>query len=66
VPGEAEHVYVVVGVAEGKDTLRLDPPPLAQEAEGRRLRAFHTADLDVVRQAARNEEPPGEGRPRLP
>ena len=25
-----------------------------------------TADLDVVRQAARNEEPPGEGRPRLP
>src|SRR5215208_1527745 len=63
VPGEAEHVYVVVGVAEGEDTLRLDPPPLAQEAEGRRLRAFQTADLDVVRQAARNEEPPVEGRP---
>ena len=34
VPGEAEHVYVVVGVAEGEDALRLDPPPLAQEAEG--------------------------------
>src|SRR5215217_6163629 len=66
VPSEAEHVYVVVGVAEGEDTLRLDPPPLAQEAEGRRLRAFQTADLDVVRQAARDEEPPGEGRPRLP
>src|SRR5215218_4204394 len=66
VPGEAEHVYVVVGVAEGEYTLRLDPPPLAQEAEGRRLRAFQSADLDVVRQAARNEEPPGEGRLRLP
>src|SRR5687768_6640489 len=63
VPGEAEHVYVVVGVAEGEDALRLDPPPLAQEAEGRRLRAFQTADLDVVRQAARNEEPPVESRP---
>src|SRR5215212_8549899 len=66
VPREAEHVYIVVGVAEGEDTLRLDPPPLAQEAEGRPLRAFQTADLDVVRQAARNEEPAGEGRPRLP
>src|SRR5215213_2532662 len=66
VPREAEHVYIVVGVAEGEDMLWLDPPPLAQEAEGRRLRAFQTADLHVVRQAARNEEPPGEGRPRLP
>src|SRR5918993_4493866 len=66
VPGEAEHVYVVVGVAEGEDSLRLYRPPLAQEAEGGRLRAFQTADLDVVRQAARNEEPPGEDRPRLP
>src|SRR5215208_6465812 len=66
VSGEAEHVYIVVGVAEGKDTLRLDPPPLAQEAEGRPLRAFQTADLDVVRQAACNEEPAGEGHPRLP
>src|SRR5215217_647882 len=35
VPGEAEHVYVVVGVAEGEDTLRLYRPPLAQEPEGR-------------------------------
>src|SRR5215207_3879169 len=66
VPGEAEHVYVVVGVAEGEDTLRLYRPPLAQEAEGRRLRAFQTADLDIVRQAARDKEPPGEGRPRHP
>src|SRR5688572_14684268 len=66
VPGEAEHVYVVIGVAEGEDTPRLYPPPLAQEPQGRRFRAFQTADLDVVRQAARNEEPPCEGRPRLP
>src|SRR5215216_1761168 len=65
VPREAEHVYVVVGVAEGKYTLRLDSPPVAQEAQGRRLRAFQTADLDVVRQAARNEEPPGECRLRF-
>src|SRR5215212_10024516 len=50
VPGEAEHVYVVVCVAEG---------------EGRRFRAFQIADLHIVRQAARNEETPGEGRPRL-
>src|SRR5215213_10239290 len=65
VPGEAEHVYVVVGVAESEDALRLYRPPLAQEPECRCLRALQTADLDVVRQAARNEEPPGEGRLRL-
>src|SRR5688500_10395466 len=40
VPGEAEHVYVVVGVAEGEDTLRLYPPPLAQEPQGRCLSAL--------------------------
>ena len=50
VPGEAEHVYVVVGVAEGEDALRLDPPPVAQEAEGRGLRAF--ADCRSRRSAA--------------
>src|SRR5215211_1106915 len=70
VAGDTVLVYAgydsVGGFAEGEYTLRLDPPPLAQEAEGRRLRAFQTADLDVVRQAARNEEPPGEGRPRFP
>src|SRR5215213_9949412 len=66
VPGEAEHVDIVVGVAEGENTLGLYPPPLAQEPEGRCFRAFQTTDLDVVRQAARDEEPSGEGAPGLP
>src|SRR5215216_796639 len=65
VPGEAEHVYIVVGVAEGEDTLGLYAPPLAQEPEGRCFRAFQATDLDVVRQAARDEEPPGESALRL-
>src|SRR5215211_7061508 len=34
VAGDTVLVYAVVGVAEGQDTLRFDPPPLAQEAEG--------------------------------
>src|SRR5918995_781263 len=66
VPGEAEHIYVVVGVAEGEDTLGLYLPPLAQEPQGRSLSTLQVADPDVVRQAARDEEPPGEGRLRLP
>src|SRR5918994_145257 len=66
VPGEAEHIYIVVGVAEGEDTLGLYPPPLAQELQGRSLGTLQAADLDIVRQAARDEEPPGEGRLRLP
>src|SRR5215210_947907 len=65
VSGEAKHVYVVVRIAEGKDTLGLYPPPVAQETEGRRLRPFQATDLDVVWQAARNEEAPGEVRLRL-
>src|SRR5215212_8189427 len=65
VPGEAEHIDVVVGIAKGQDTLGRYPPPPAQELEGRRLRAFQATDLDIVRQAACNEEASGEGRLRL-
>src|SRR5919107_1986652 len=65
VTGEAEHVYIVVRVAEGENALLGYPPPLAQELQGFRLRAFEAADLDVVRQAAGDEKPSGEGGTRI-
>src|SRR5918997_4612421 len=65
VSDKAEHVHVVVRVPEGDRTPWVYPPELAQELECSGLRALEAPDLDVVRQAAGDEEPPRERRPRL-